>query len=125
MKPWKSYSNTFPLAGKYVEIRIRIEVEPSDLSLEDLGIDAAELAGLNRELERGDLMLADVTVSATYAGITGTDSLEAVFVRSPEDVEDSLIENDMEENARAELLKELAVTYETLLNLFETQTVTK
>jgi len=103
MKPWKTYKNTFPIHGKTIECTVSIYVETSDLSLEDVIGDAEDFKDLERKIERGDLMLADVIVKFSAHGFEGFDSLGSVYVERPEDVENCLIEYGMEDNARAGL----------------------
>lgn len=117
MKPWKTYKNTFPIHGKPIECTVCIYVEASDLSLEDVVGDAEDIEALSRRVERGDLMIADVVVKYRAAGFTGMDSLGAVYVERPEDVDTCLIEHGMEENARMDLERVMTEAFESLKSI--------
>lgn len=120
MKPWKTYTNTFPICGKNLEVKTEIFCEQDEcISLEAVICDAEDAAKITRELERGELMIANVFVRVSYAGFKGTDSLGGVYVYSPDDVSETLVVHDMEQNAREDLERNMREQYAALKAIFE------
>ncbi len=65
---------------------MQVFCEQSDLSLDDIIGDAENREELERQIESGDLMIADIMVHIHALGLVGFDSLGSCYITKPEDV---------------------------------------
>lgn len=106
MQVFKAFKTTALINGLTKDVVISIETEhESDVDLSYM--DADEKAKTERRLERGQLDCVWVKVTARFSELShfeGVDSLGQVFVSSPKDLEDTVSEYDMAQNAIDDLV---------------------
>lgn len=109
MTSFKRYKTQWSLSnGRRIEVDIQVKVSHSNLSLSDLEIDDSLIAEVEEKIERGQLSIMDVSVTALWNGIEGNDHLSGNFVESPLDVEQNVLGcHNMVENACENLVAEM------------------
>ncbi|NJO48181.1 MAG: hypothetical protein HC840_00535 [Leptolyngbyaceae cyanobacterium RM2_2_4] len=105
MQLFKAFKTTALINGLTKDVVISIETDHDEADLSHMESD--ERAKTERRLERGQLDCVWVKVTARFSELShfeGTDSLGQVFVSSPKDLEDTVSEYDMSQNAIADLV---------------------
>ncbi len=95
----------FELRGSKYEAQILIEVLPDDIAPEDHFDNAQDIA--DARAGKFDVMFIHVTARAF--GIKGFDSIGAVCIARPEDVQTAIADYSMIENALTELAKNIVL----------------
>jgi hypothetical protein len=109
---------TIMINGKPLDVYVTVYCDHSDLSLDDIIGDAEDRPSLERKINRGDLMLADIMVKVSALGFTGSDSLGGCYIEKPEDVAMYVTDHDMVNVAISDFKVQLSDAYKTLTALF-------
>jgi hypothetical protein len=119
VKP-KIIESTLSVNGKTVPCVITITVRETDLSFEDITayMDDAAKEDISRSLESGALSFCDVLVEAFACNSRGVDSVGAVAVERPEDVDSYITDCGMIQNAKDALEETMRLAFEALSPIF-------
>lgn len=118
---YKQLETVISINGHEVAAIIRIETEFDEtFGLDDIDFEnEEEKARFERKLSRGELEPTFLRVEVYALGENGSDALGGVLVAKSEDLDNTVKEHDMIENATDELIKAIEAKFNTLKPYFQ------
>ena len=96
----RSGLRTRTVLGKSVEVLVEVYAHPD---LEPLADTFEDLEEIQRKIDSGEIDLVNLFVSVSFGPFTGIDTLGQVFVSTPEDLNQTIEDHAMEQNAIQDL----------------------
>lgn len=110
MKPEYTLKTLIKVNGQDVTAIVDVYCEQDDIPLDMVIGDLEDRAELERQIGRGDLMIAVVSVKAKAFGLSGRDSLGGVYIKSRQDLDQTVAEHSMIANACQDLSERIIET---------------
>ena len=108
--------------GYKLPVTIKVFTEWDDtFNIDDIYFDSQtdDKLKFERKLERGDIMPAIITVTASLDEFIGSDNMGSVIVENPNDVDATVKEYQMIDRSKADLVANMSAQYATLKLIFE------
>lgn len=119
MKPYKNFSKDIKINDKTITVFVRIYCHQDDICLDDIIGDSENREELEEKIASGRMFIGLIEVKASFFNFNGSDILGGCYIETSDDIDSTVEDYRMINNAIDDLETNLRDNYITLKRIFE------